>query len=152
MTWLLTLFADLRRCIKELAERTKNEEDSDSKDKESSDGERIDAELKDSDDDVVYGEYRVIHLQTFLYGIFLEKYWKFREEEIFRRVQRLSRRKSNTLKSMEVRIAEMCVCAESPADEFGSVSDTDSEDRFRNHHFQVVFFSLFSFLLFLGKN
>jgi hypothetical protein len=79
MDWLLTLFEDLQRCIKELAERSRDE-DSDDSDEESSDAddERINGELKDSDDDVdeglIYIKIKKNHIDLNLsfrkYGIF----------------------------------------------------------------------------------
>jgi hypothetical protein len=56
MNWILILFDELQRCMKELADRNK-EDDSDDDEEESSDGEddRMNEELKDSDDDVDEG-------------------------------------------------------------------------------------------------
>ena len=110
MEWMLTLFTDLQRCIKELAERTR-EDDSDEDEEESSDeDERMNGELKDSDDDV--DEENMEYLETL-------------EQD---RRQRRSRRKSSTNKSMEDPTAEGGLSCE-----IVSVSDTDSED---HHSFQ----------------
>jgi hypothetical protein len=78
MEWMLTLFTDLQRCIKELAERTR-EDDSDEDEEESSDeDERMNGELKDSDDDVDEGLFLLHHHQKRHYLCV-----RFREHGIF---------------------------------------------------------------------
>ncbi|KAL3110544.1 hypothetical protein niasHT_020015 [Heterodera trifolii] len=113
MEWLLTLFEDLQRCIKEIAER--REDDSDSEDEESSeeDDDRMNGELKDSDDDV--DEENSQYLMAL-------------EHERNERRERRTRRKSSTNKSMDDQTEG------APGDILSLASETtDSEE---HHHFE----------------